>query len=571
MRAALEASKNGLNVAVISKVHPLSSHTAAAQGGINAPLGNASVDDWRWLMYDTVRGSDWLGDQSAIEVMCRNASDAIIELEEMGVPFSRDDNGKIYQRQYGGQSLDYGKGGMAQRSCAAADRTGHAILSTLYQQSLRAGVHFFAEHFAQDLIMDENGDCLGVAALSLEDGALRCFYAQSTIIATGGYGKLYNFTTAAAICTGDGLGMALRAGIALQDMEFVQFHPTGVYGIGCLITEGARGEGGFLENGEGERFMEKYAPRYADLASRDVICRAMIEEISKGRGCGANKDYLHLRVDNLSSELLHSKLPTVLNIAKRFANVDATTSPIPVVPTVHYTMGGIPTNAATQVLRHQIHKDALSQSEVVNGLYAIGEAASASVHGANRLGCNSLLDLMVFGKLAGGAAVKRDSQSLSLKMNPVMEEAIADSLHNLMDCRTKVSPVSSLRPKLQENMHHNAGILRNQGDMERGLEVAINLRAEINECTPRDKSMIWNTELVFLLETKNLAEMALALFHSALSRKESRGAHFHKEYPERNDNEYLHHSLSNIHTSGKRLVNMSPQSVPPFLPENREY
>lgn len=568
LRAALAASQKQCTVAVLTKVPPTRSHTVAAQGGINAALGNRGVDDWRWHAYDTIRGSDWLSDQDAVAVLCEHAPAAIRELEHMGVPFTRAHDGKIYQRAYGGQATDFGKGNLAYRACAAADRTGHAILHTLYGQCIKHNVAFYVEYSALDLVMD-GGECRGVLAWELGTGHLHVFSARTTIIATGGFGNAYASTTSSSICTGDGNAMALRAGLPLQDMEFVQFHPTGLYGTGVLITEGARGEGGFLVNGRGERFMENYAPHYVDLASRDVISRAIVQEIMAGRGCGVHKDHVYLRMDHLNPAMLREKLPTILTVAKQFAKVDATRDPIPVLPAVHYTMGGIPTDAHCRVIAN-------AAGDCVEGLLAVGEAACNSVHGANRLGCNSLLDLMVFGKIAGNAASKKASAALPTLAAEWLEKPLAhlDSVRKRNGTR---SP-GHFRKSLQQIMQNHAAIYRNATMLKTGLEKLEELSVAMQCDMHIGTGMIWNNNLSDALEVSNLLAQAQVTLASALVRTESRGAHWREDFPERDDENWLMHSLAFLDDDGKitlksRDVRMSTGTVsmPTILPEKRLY
>jgi succinate dehydrogenase / fumarate reductase flavoprotein subunit len=536
LRAAVGLSEAGLKTACISKVFPTRSHTSAAQGGISAALGNMGEDDWRWHMYDTVKGSDWLGDQDAIEYLCKEAPRAVVELERYGVPFSRTDDGKIYQRPFGGMTKNYGNG-TAQRTCAAADRTGHAILHTLYGQALKHKTEFFIEYFALDLIM-KNGECKGVIAWNLTDGTIHRFRSHITIIATGGYGKVYQSATSAHTCTGDGNAMVLRAGLPLQDMEFVQFHPTGIYGVGCLITEGARGEGGFLVNGKGERFMERYAPNAKDLASRDVVSRSMEMEINEGRGVGKDKDHISLHLDHLDKEVLDERLPGITEAAKTFANVDINKQPIPVVPTVHYNMGGIPTNYKAEVLT-------LNGSEkTVPGLMAIGEAACVSVHGANRLGSNSLIDLVVFGR----AAAKRAAELV--KAGAPHEEVSNAETDKCLDRFDKIrnssgsTMTSELRTKMQKTMQSKCAVFRTEKTLKEGVNQIRKPYEGMSDISVKDKSLLFNTDLVETLEFDNLIRQALTTMDSAYSRKESRGAHAREDFSKRDDKNFMKHTLA---------------------------
>ena len=569
MRTSLELAKSGLKTAVVSKVFPTRSHTVSAQGGITCAIASADPnDDWRWHMYDTVKGSDYIGDQDAIEYMCSEGPKAVFELEHMGLPFSRFENGRIYQRPFGGQSKDFGKGGQAARTCAAADRTGHALLHTLYQNNIKEGSNFLNEWFAVDLVLNQSKEVTGVIAFSIESGEVAYLKSQATVMATGGAGRIYSSTTNALINTGDGLGMSLRAGFPAQDMEMWQFHPTGIYGAGSLVTEGCRGEGGYLINAEGERFMERYAPNAKDLAGRDVVARSMVLEILEGRGCGENKDHVFLKLDHLGADVLNAKLPGICELSRTFAGVDPIYNPIPVVPTCHYMMGGTPTN---------IHGQAYTQSngvdEIVSGLFSVGEAACVSVHGANRLGGNSLLDLVVFGRAAGIHIQE------ALNSGGGVADANGDDINQALDGLNKINAsskgfeVAEVKRELQSVMQNYFGVFRRGDYMEKGVAALSDIREKVSNLHLKDKSMAFNTSRVEALELQNLFEVAEATAIASFQRTESRGAHARDDFKDRDDENWLCHSLYDPikKTLNKRDVNFEPAQVETFEPKVRTY
>ena len=571
LRAALQLAESGNKTAVLSKVFPTRSHTVSAQGGITCAIGSEDPDDdWRWHMYDTVKGSDYIGDQDAIEYMCSVGPQAVYELEHMGLPFSRKENGRIYQRPFGGQSKDYGKGGQAARTCAAADRTGHALLHTLYQANLKAGSVFFSEWFAIDLVINAHNAVVGVTAICMETGEVYYVKARATVLATGGAGRIFQTTTNALMNTGDGTGMSLRAGFPVQDIEMWQFHPTGIAGAGVLVTEGCRGEGGYLINRDGERFMERYAPNSKDLASRDVVSRSMVLEILEGRGVGDESDHLLLKLDHLGAVTLHSRLPGITELSKTFAHVDPVKDPIPVVPTCHYMMGGLPTNVHGQGI--SLDKD--GNDRIIEGLYAVGEAACVSVHGANRLGGNSLLDLVVFGRAAGLHITNALAEGMdSLVASDIDIDAALSRLNRWNNSSASGESVASLKKELQNCMQFNFGVFRKEESMQEGMRILSDLRERISNASLTDKSKLFNTARLEALELDNLLEIAEATAICAEGRKESRGAHARDDYQERDDENWLAHSIYDPQKKqvGKRAVNLKPRTVDPFEPTARSY
>jgi succinate dehydrogenase / fumarate reductase flavoprotein subunit len=569
LRASLQLAESGLNTAVISKVFPTRSHTVSAQGGITCAIQSDDPDDdWRWHMFDTVKGSDYIGDQEAIEYMCSEGPKAVFELEHMGLPFSRTKEGKIYQRPFGGQSKDYGKGGQATRTCAAADRTGHSLLHTLYQANLKAGTKFLNEWFAIDMVLNEDGAVVGVVAFEIESGEIFYIRSKATVLATGGAGRIYASTTNALINSGDGIGMALRAGLPVQDIEMWQFHPTGIHGAGTLVTEGCRGEGGYLINKDGERFMERYAPNTKDLASRDVVARSMALEILEGRGCGPKADHLFLKLDHLGPEVVHKRLPGITELSKTFAGVDPAVQPIPVVPTCHYMMGGVPTNLNGQVITVKEGQDT-----IIEGLYAAGEVACVSVHGGNRLGGNSLLDLVVFGRSAGIHIEELMKQGIELKKASFDDIDKALERLNRLNSSTKGEQVPVLKQRMQHNMQNNFGVFRREDLMVKGIEKLNNMRGDVENMFLQDKSSAFNTARIEALEMQNLFEVSEATAITANERKESRGAHARDDYPDRDDEGWLKHSIyfSGTKEVSKRDVNNRPKTVQAFQPSVRTY